>query len=101
MLASSSIQAQPVLGESFDYGTQTGLTGFFTQADEKTAFELCGTLETLDEIAVVAVAQFASNNLPVVMTNLTRFGVTLRIRALKFDQSAYILGLKMISPAGP
>ena len=97
MLSSGNAQAQPVLGTSFNYGTQSGLTGFFTPVDEKLGFELTGYLDECDLVAVVDLGQFTSGNQPVTKSQLTFSGATYTIRTLKTDQSAYVLGLKKTS----
>jgi hypothetical protein len=98
MLAAANIQARPVLGDTFDYGTQTGLIWFLSAADEVTAFQAGGTLDQIDHVAVAAVDQFALDNLPVVNALITLNGSQIfEIRSMKTDASAYLLGLKKIS----
>lgn len=96
-LSAGNVQARPVLGDAFNYGTQTGLTGFFSSADEKTAFELGGTLDEMDRILVVGRDQFEAANLPKVDDTLEFGGALLQVRALREDASAFVLGLKMLS----
>lgn len=100
MLAAGNVQARPVLGETFDFGTQTGddaPIGFFSDANEQSAFELGGTLDTLDRICVVAKDEIDAGNEPEVNGEFTHGGCLLQIRAIREDQSAYVLGLKMLS----
>lgn len=100
MLAAGNVQARPVLGESFDFGTQTGENapiGFFSDANEQSAFELGGTLDTLDRICVVAKDEIDDDNKPKMDDEFDHGGCTLQIRAIREDQSAYVLGLKMLS----
>lgn len=103
-LTAANVQARPVLGDQFDYGTQTGANGpigFFTAADQKTTFELTGTLEDLDRIAVVAVDQFVSGNAPSTLAKFTYLGKLYEIRTLKTDASSYVIGMKNIDPTHP
>jgi hypothetical protein len=96
-LAAGFIQAEPVIGETFTYLTNT-FTGFFTPVDEKLLFEIVGYLDDCDTICVVSTAQFTSPpNPPTTKTQLVRAGLTYTIRSIKTDQSAYVLGLKKIS----
>lgn len=97
MLAAANIQARPVLGDLFDFGNQTGLTGFFSVADEQTAFQAGGTLDQIDHIIVVAVDQFTAGNFPTANAKLTLADGVFVIRTLKIDASAYMLGLKKVS----
>jgi hypothetical protein len=97
MLAAGFIQAEPVLGETFTYLTNTFI-GFFTPADEKLLMEIMGYLDESDTICVVSTAQFTSPPAPPeVKTTLVRNGDTYSIRGIKSDLSAYILALKKIS----
>ena len=73
------------------------VTAFVTQSDDKIAMELVGYLDTCDLIAVVSTVQFAPRAEPQELMKVIRFGVTYEIRAIKRDQSAYVLGLKKIS----
>lgn len=88
-----------MLGEPFDYGTQNGLVGFFTPTDDKLAFELTGYMEEIDMVCVVDLDQFTPLNRPAVKMQATYAGFIYTVRSLKTDQSAYVLGLKMIGPA--
>lgn len=97
-LHQGNVQARPYLGELFDYGTETGLTGTFTPTDEKLAFEITGYMDEIDLVAVVDLDQFAVGNEPRVKTLLRKDGFVYSIRTLKTDQSAYVLGMKMIGP---
>lgn len=96
-LHAGNIQARPILGELFDYGTQTGLIGTFTQDEERLAMEFVGYLSEVDTLAIVDLDQFDAGNLPAVKTLLVRNGATLSVRVLKSDESAYVLGLKKVS----
>ncbi len=98
-LAAGNVQARPVLGEQFDFKSQTGADGpigFFSAADEKSAFELGGTLDEMDRISVVARDEIDSGNEPAVNDTFSFDGVLLQIRFIKKDASSYILGLKML-----
>lgn len=98
-LSAGNTQARDVLGEVFQYGTQADLIGFFTPTDEKLAFELTGYMDEIDLVVVVDVNLFDSGNEPEVKTHLN-YGVhQYTVRTLKTDQSAYVMGLKMIGPA--
>ncbi len=100
MLAAGNVQARPVLGEQFDFGTQTGENGpigFFSDANEQSAFELGGTLDTLDRICVVAKDEIDADNAPEMNEEFTHGGCLLQVRAIREDQSAYVLGLKMLN----
>jgi len=97
MLLAANAQAQPILGDVFDFGTQTGIPGIFSPADERSTFELFGTMIQLDRICVVASTAFQAGNLPDINAQLVFEGATFAIRAIKRDQSAYSLGLKMLN----
>lgn len=98
-LHAGNVQARPVMGESFNYLGQVGLTGFFTPVDEKLAFELTGYMDEIDFVIVVDVDQFDTGNAPAVKKPL-HYGANLyTIRSKKQDQSAYTLGLKLLGPA--
>ncbi len=99
-LHAGNVQARPVLGELFDYGIQADLTGFFTQTDEKLAFELTGYTDEIDFVIVVDLDQFTAGNEPQVKTLLNYRDYLYTVRSLKTDQSAYTMGLKMIGPIG-
>lgn len=92
-----NLQARDVLGELFDYGSQTGLTGFFTPTDEKLAFELTGYMDEIDFVLVADLEIFTSGNEPTTKSQLTYKSATYTIRTLKTDQSAYVMGLKKIT----
>lgn len=104
MLHAVAPQVQPILGDQFDFGSQTGANGpigYFTAADQKTTFELTGTLEDLDRIVVVDVGEFDSGNEPETLDQMTYLGKLYEIRTLKKDASSYVLGLKNIDPPIP
>lgn len=96
-LHQGNVQARPVLGQLFDYGSQTGLTGFFTPTDEKLAFELTGYMDEIDFVLVADLDQFDTGNEPTTKSQLTYGSATYTIRTLKTDESAYVLGLKKIT----
>lgn len=98
-LHAGNVQARPVLGELFNYLTQVGLIGFFTQTDEKLAFELTGYTEEIDVVLTVDLDQFDAGNEPVEKTQLHYAGNLYTIRSKKEDQSTYTLGLKYIGAA--
>lgn len=97
MLHEGNVQSRDILGELFNYRGQVGLTGFFTPVDEQTAFELTGYMEKIDIVTVVDRDEFDAGNEPATLTDLDYQGNRYRIRSLKSDQSAHVLGLKMIS----
>jgi hypothetical protein len=98
-LAAGNVQARPILGDTFEFGSQDDLVGFFSPIDEKTAFELGGTMEDFDRSVVVGRELFDAGNLPTAEATFTFEGILWQIRALKTDASAYLLGLKAIDPA--
>lgn len=97
-LHAANVQAQAVLGELFNYGIQADLTGIFTATDAKLGFELTGYMEEIDLVAVVDLAQFTAGNEPRLKTLMVYAGDVYSVRSLKTDQSAYVIGLKMIGP---
>ncbi len=100
-LHAGNVQARPVLGELFNWGTQAGLTGFFTPISGSLGFEAAGFMEEIDLLAVVDVDQFDAGNQPILedKNTLLREGNLYLLRSLKVDQSAYTLGFKLIGPA--
>jgi hypothetical protein len=96
-LHAGNVQARPVLGELFDYGSQSGLTGFFTPADESLQMQLVGYLDEIDVIGVLDVLIFNGGNEPTVKSLMTYAGETYQINSRKTDQSAFVIGLKKIS----
>ncbi len=86
-----------MIGELFDFGTQTGQTGFFTPADERAQMELVGYLGEIDTVAVVDLDQFDSGNEPALLALMLRNGATFEIKSIKTDLSAYVIGLKKVS----
>ncbi len=60
-------QARPVLGQTFTLGSQDDLVGFFSDMDEP----------KVDQLVEVE-------------------GVQLQVKAIKIDQSSYVLGLSMM-----
>lgn len=97
-LHSCNVQAQPILGELFNYGIQAGMTGVFTPTDGSLGFELTGYMEEINLVAVVDVAQFVPGNQPSLKTLMNYAGYLYSVRSLKTDQSAYVMGMKMIGP---
>jgi hypothetical protein len=97
-LHSCNVQAQPFLGELFDYGIQAGLTGSFTPTDAKLAFELTGYMEEIDLVATVDLSQFTPGNEPALKMLMNYAGFLYSLRSLKTDQSAYVIGMKMLGP---
>lgn len=89
-------QAIPIIGEEFDYGSDTDLDGFFTQADEATVMQLVGEQITCDTICTAAIAQFTTP--PVEESELERDGRTYVIKRIRSDLSAYQLFLSQIKP---
>ena len=87
-------QATDFLGEEFTLGSVT-TTGFFSQADEQTSIELTGVLDEVQLLCVCKTTAFVSK--PTINRNFTYQGSTYRLRAIKSDQSAYVLGFKKIS----
>lgn len=96
-LHAGNVQARPVLGELFDFGSQTGLTGFFAPADEKSQMELVGYLDDIDLILVADVLIFTVGNEPAPNALMTYAGATFKISSRKTDQSAFVLGMKKIT----
>lgn len=96
-LHGGNVQARPVLGELFDYGSQTGLTGFFTPTDEQLGFELTGYMDKVDFVLVVDLDQFTAGNLPATKTTMVYKTATYSLRSIKTDESAYVIGLKKIT----
>ncbi len=103
MLHAGNVQARPVIGELFDWLTQTGLTGFFTPTSGSLAFEIAGFTEEIDLVAVVDLDQFDSGNEPNLEADpkqlLNWRGNAYLLRSSKVDPSAYTLGFKMIGAA--
>lgn len=98
-LHAGNVQARPVLGELFNYLTQVGLIGFFTQTDEKLAFELTGYTDEIDFVVTVDLDQFDVGNEPVVKSQIHYAGNLYTIRSKKQDLSSYTLGLKYVGAA--
>lgn len=99
-LHAGNVQAQPVLGELFNYGIQANLTGIFTPTDGSLGFELTGYMEEINLVAVVDLAQFTAGNEPRLKTLMNYAGYVYSVRSLKTDQSAYVMGMKMLGPIG-
>lgn len=95
-LHGGNVQARPVIGQTFTMGSQSDLVGFFSDMDEKTAFELGGTMAEMDRVCVVDRALVTAGNEPAVDQVLEIEGVTMQIKGIKIDQSAYVLGLSML-----
>lgn len=83
-----------IMGESFTLGSVTAV-GFFTPLDEQLSMELTGFLDTMDLAITARVADFATR--PTINSELVHGGHTYRLRGIKEDQSAYILGFKKVS----
>ena len=92
-----NVQARPVLGELFDYGTQSGLTGFFTPANDTLQMQLVGYLSEIDVIGVLDVLIFNPGNVPALNAVMNYQGAVYKIESVKTDQSSYVIGLKKIS----
>lgn len=97
-LSAGNVQARPVIGQTVAYGDQSDLEGFCSPMDEKAAFELGGSMDEMDRILVVSREQFDSDNPPAVETDITVEGVLMRVKAIKRDQSAFVMGLAMLDP---
>lgn len=95
-LHSGNVDARPVMGQTFEMGSQADLVGFFSEMDEKAAFELSGTMAEMDRVCVVDRALVNAGNEPKVDQLLEVEGVQMQIKAIKIDQSAYVLGLAMM-----
>lgn len=95
-LSAGNVQARPVIGQTFELGNQDDLTGFFSPMDEKTAFELGGTMAEMDRLCVVDRSLIDAGNEPAVNQLVEIEGVQMEIRAIKIDQSSYLLGLSML-----
>ncbi len=95
-LHAGNVDARPVIGQTFTLGSQSDLIGFFSPMDEKTAFELGGTMAEMDRMGVVDRALVSAGNEPAVDQLVTVEGVQMQIKAIKIDQSSYILGLSML-----
>lgn len=96
MLAAAFVQAEPVLGTTFTYGSPpAAYTGFFSIADEHLNMELTGELDQIDFAIVTSTAQFVTA--PATGTQLAYGGANYLIRTMRADPSAYVLGLKKIS----
>lgn len=96
-LHAGNVQARPVLGSSFNFGTQSGLTGTFAAADEALQMQLVGYLDEIDQILVADTALFDVGNEPKVGDLMTYAGAIYKIKSRKSDQSAHVLGLKKIT----
>lgn len=88
------VDSEPVLGETITVGSVT-CTAFVTPADERLSMELTGFIDMIDLAATVKVSDFASK--PAINLDFTYNGATYRLRSIKEDQSAYVLGFKKIS----
>lgn len=97
-LHAGNVQARPVLGELFNYGIQAGLIGFFTPTDGNLGFELTGYMEEINLVAVVDLDQFTAGNEPKLKTLMNYAGYIYSVRSLKTDESAYVIGFKMLGP---
>jgi hypothetical protein len=95
-LSAGNVQARPVLGQTVEYGDQDDLIGFCSPMDEKAAFELGGSMDEMDRVLVISRDQFEEDNLPAVETDITVEGVLMRVKAVKRDQSAFVMGLAML-----
>ncbi len=96
MLHDGNVQARPVIGQTFTMGNQSDLVGFFSPMDEKTAFEIGGTMAEMDRLGVVDRALVSAGNEPAVDDLITVEGVQMQIKGIKIDQSSYLLGLSMM-----
>lgn len=97
-LHEGNVQSRTVLGELFNYGIQADLTGFFTPTDGNLGFELTGYMEEINLVAVVDLDQFLPGNEPRLKTLMNYGGYLYSVRSLKTDQSAYVMGFKMLGP---
>lgn len=70
-------------------------TGFFSPVDERLSLELTGFLDLID--LTVTVQRSAFPTLPTINGQITYAGATYRLRWMKPDESAIILGFKKIS----
>lgn len=89
-------QARPVIGSLIDIGSQTGVACFLSPIDEKTAFELGGTMAEMDRVCVIDRALISSGNEPTPDLVVTVEGTKMTVKAIKADQSAFVLGLQML-----
>lgn len=96
MLHDGNEQARPVIGVTVTLGTQTAVPAFVSPIDEKTAFELGGTMAEMDRMMVIDRAEINPSNLPKVDQVVEVEGTQMVVKAIKADQSAFVLGLAMV-----